>query len=63
MTKKQSRLIADVQSFDIACGRPTAASVVYREADGSSRAYSLEFESAEVCAELTARIRFLMSLC
>ena len=63
VTKKQSRLIADVQSVDIARGRPTAASMVYREADGSSRAYSLEFESAEVCAELTARIRFLMSLC
>lgn len=62
VTKKQFRLIADVQSIDIARGRPAAASVVYREADGSSRAYSLEFESAEVCAELTARIRFLMSL-
>ena len=63
VTKKQSRLIADVQSINIARGCPVAASVVYREADGSSRTYSLEFESAEVCAELTARIRFLMSLC
>ena len=63
VTKKQSRLIADIQSIDGVPSREAAARIAYRTRAGDSCAsYLFEFESAEVCAELTARLRFLMSL-
>ena len=61
VTKKQSRLIANIQSIDGVPSREAAARIVYRAGD-SCTSYLFEFESAEVSAELTARLRFLMSL-